>query len=759
MTTSRRKTYAQTFLLALILNLLLPFAQPRANATDFIDLLGLRKKGFGVPEATISCDSKLYKWNLVISGNEFLDKFPDLDSYTKSILKEKGAFGSTLAVGCDLNEVGMTTGDRFVKATPKLFGVETAVRAAQAKASKFKELADLIGGRSKSFANQVYQTDPDVSGYAMGDATLKFKTAVALGGSSVRSDRFNDIDFEMSVIAEINQGQSAPPFQFSYAYADFFTKHIEHLIAHGLYFSEFKAGEYGQSLPVGTYTGEKGKGIKWSLDEVRSGSKTILDSRGQKHRITFVDALKQEARIKVDFLLPVPVFPKYKKTGLKNHVLEVTIVYFLGSKINNNSPTLKLGQFEHFPEIGASGGHVIQENRASVLPLRSTVLFFHPEDLKLARDLSITAPSPDGYLLNIMSVAHIQNMLKGHESYKAIKRLFTRLLYWNDAKSFSLAEEAKSDKKFNFNDLYKEMKSIVELKEIELAERLRLDFENRSKLATLQKPAVFAGMQEVLKRFYPEIRLGSAWAEQSELIKDWIDETVRKKINRSPMLVQYLDFIKSLDYSNEMVSRRNSKVFISFKVPDALRSKIGEKIREWKSGSNFNYNLIEWENPQDLHMTLSYLGEFPKSKAEDIKRLMSEFYANIGEIKLTSPNYKIMGKEGNLLAIQFDVNSFSDKQKKILFNFKRDLEKLGLKPDQFIEEFLPHISIARLDKTNKTPMGVSDVNDFLSHETLKDRLPEAIFTGELEFLETINDVDSENSDQSYREFDLDVDSD
>lgn len=101
-----------------------------------------------------------------------------------------------------------------------------------------------------------------------------------------------------------------------------------------------------------------------------------------------------------------------------------------------------------------------------------------------------------------------------------------------------------------------------------------------------------------------------------------------------------------------------------------------------------------WQNDDQLHLTLRFIGDVDRPMAEDIATALSQVRPQPFEIALNSvASFERNGKRSTLWAgIQApaDLKRLHDKIESVF-------RPLGLEPDH--RTFLPHITIARLNST------------------------------------------------------------
>lgn len=144
------------------------------------------------------------------------------------------------------------------------------------------------------------------------------------------------------------------------------------------------------------------------------------------------------------------------------------------------------------------------------------------------------------------------------------------------------------------------------------------------------------------------------------------------------------------------------RVFISIDIPEEIKSeilKIQDKLPEFYGKKT---------EPENLHLTLKFLGEIDDKKVEEIKERLKEIKYNSFESEIDSIG---VFSPGFIKIIWLHLTNCGDLQKKIDYSLK-DL----FKPEK---RFMSHLTIARVKK-------VSNKKLFLE-KLKKIRIPEWIF--------------------------------
>lgn len=134
------------------------------------------------------------------------------------------------------------------------------------------------------------------------------------------------------------------------------------------------------------------------------------------------------------------------------------------------------------------------------------------------------------------------------------------------------------------------------------------------------------------------------------------------------------------------------KVTRCFIAIDLSRETINEIKRIQKILKNANLFSGKYTEPENLHLTLKFLGEISQEKVEKVRKKLAEikfskFYCEIGEVGVFNKSF--------IKIIWIKLNG------KGVFELQKQID--GILKDIFPIEarFMSHITIARVKKTNK----------------------------------------------------------
>jgi len=132
------------------------------------------------------------------------------------------------------------------------------------------------------------------------------------------------------------------------------------------------------------------------------------------------------------------------------------------------------------------------------------------------------------------------------------------------------------------------------------------------------------------------------------------------------------------------------RLFIALRPPREIRAICLSSMAEGPAG-------WAWQDDEQLHITLRYIGEVNRTKAEEIAQSLESFHAPAPKVRIAGVGIFDHGARSALFARIVPKEPLDALHRKI----DRRLVQLGLEPDR--RPFLPHITLARRRRTAEDP--------------------------------------------------------
>ncbi|OQX88281.1 MAG: 2'-5' RNA ligase [Candidatus Omnitrophica bacterium 4484_70.2] len=162
------------------------------------------------------------------------------------------------------------------------------------------------------------------------------------------------------------------------------------------------------------------------------------------------------------------------------------------------------------------------------------------------------------------------------------------------------------------------------------------------------------------------------------------------------------------------------RAFIAFPLPSSIKERLKE-IEESLKGYPIK---AKWVKPENLHLTLKFLGEIEEEKIADLKKILEEM-SNLSKIEVKLTNFGFFPSSSNPRVFFVSL----DKEKELNLIDQKLEEKLA--PLGFPQEqrFKAHITLARIKEKK---------NIHLLKEKIKEvRLEEKFFLSQITLFKSI----------------------
>lgn len=125
-------------------------------------------------------------------------------------------------------------------------------------------------------------------------------------------------------------------------------------------------------------------------------------------------------------------------------------------------------------------------------------------------------------------------------------------------------------------------------------------------------------------------------------------------------------------------------------LPDGLKSKALEVHKALKSTGE-KIKLVE---PENLHITVKFLGEVEKEQLEGIKTVLSSIFENKSVFNLKIHGIIYLPNKKFLRTVALSIIDENNILKQIVDNINSSLAKIGIKDD--LRDYKAHLTLARV---------------------------------------------------------------
>lgn len=133
------------------------------------------------------------------------------------------------------------------------------------------------------------------------------------------------------------------------------------------------------------------------------------------------------------------------------------------------------------------------------------------------------------------------------------------------------------------------------------------------------------------------------------------------------------------------------RVFIGIKLDERVHEEIEKFLAPFKKISS----PIRWVNPENVHITLKFIGEVPEEKYAKIEKNLAEAEFDTGPFDLRLAGCGKFGRDNTLNIFWIGITP-SDPLTRIFKKIENTLAKLGIEKEN--RPFKPHITVGRNKK-------------------------------------------------------------
>ncbi|MSO77896.1 MAG: RNA 2',3'-cyclic phosphodiesterase [Alphaproteobacteria bacterium] len=142
------------------------------------------------------------------------------------------------------------------------------------------------------------------------------------------------------------------------------------------------------------------------------------------------------------------------------------------------------------------------------------------------------------------------------------------------------------------------------------------------------------------------------------------------------------------------------RLFVAIELPAAIRQALAA-LAEGLPGAR-------WIEPENLHLTLRFIGEVDGGMAEDIAEALSLVSAPVFPLRLAGVGHFSTGERARILWVGVERSA---EMKQLYTSVSGALRRVGVAPEG--RKFSPHVSLARLKDAH-----LEDVERFIAGQSL-----------------------------------------
>jgi RNA 2',3'-cyclic 3'-phosphodiesterase len=141
------------------------------------------------------------------------------------------------------------------------------------------------------------------------------------------------------------------------------------------------------------------------------------------------------------------------------------------------------------------------------------------------------------------------------------------------------------------------------------------------------------------------------------------------------------------------------RLFVALEIPSEVRDSFAALIKELRAAdSSFSKNRARWVRPENLHVTLKFIGHVDSGKLDGIRAALAEVRSSRVDLRFRGLGFFPNGKRPKVLWVGIEA---SPNLAPLASAIEARLGKLGILGET--REFAPHLTLARFD-----PPGISE---------------------------------------------------
>ena len=131
--------------------------------------------------------------------------------------------------------------------------------------------------------------------------------------------------------------------------------------------------------------------------------------------------------------------------------------------------------------------------------------------------------------------------------------------------------------------------------------------------------------------------------------------------------------------------------FIAIELPEEVKKAFRELQAQLKAGSPAP---VKWVEPNNIHLTLKFLGNVAAHRIEEIAAAMTEAVRGTSPFPLKVTELGVFPNPRRVRVIWVGLGGEADKLASLQQRIESNLEKLGFPPEN--RRFTPHLTLARI---------------------------------------------------------------
>ena len=134
------------------------------------------------------------------------------------------------------------------------------------------------------------------------------------------------------------------------------------------------------------------------------------------------------------------------------------------------------------------------------------------------------------------------------------------------------------------------------------------------------------------------------------------------------------------------------RLFVAIEMPPSIKEEL--------SGLCHGFPRVRWNRPEQMHLTLRFIGEVEEGALEELCESLSQVEHGPLELQLRGVGQFLRNKQTDVLWVAVDGGQ---RLRELQTRIERAIRALGFRSDR--KPFHPHVTLARLKNTPETRVG------------------------------------------------------
>jgi len=132
------------------------------------------------------------------------------------------------------------------------------------------------------------------------------------------------------------------------------------------------------------------------------------------------------------------------------------------------------------------------------------------------------------------------------------------------------------------------------------------------------------------------------------------------------------------------------RTFIAIDISDEIR----DALRQIQSHLKYAGADVKWVEPQNIHLTLKFLGEIDEKKAEEVKSVLDAIGKGFGAFDITIKDIGAFPKIEFPRVVWVGLDKGAEESKRLAQSVEEGLSKIGFQKEE--RPFAAHLTVGRV---------------------------------------------------------------